>query len=283
MDWFTYALIASVTFSVYSVLIRKLLIGKGEPKIFTILSNFAVATALGVIALFSEFFINLTLLDISLMILTSVFFAIASTLFIYGRQKEEVGVVSIVRETSVIWIFLIGVFVFGEGVSLTKVLGMGLIISGTVLALWKKHFFSFSKGVTVLFLATLSMSIASSISKVFVVDKLSPAAYNMVLFYLASLWIFLFTKDRRNRIKHEIQIYSWKLPVVSSILALSIFLLNKGFQVGEISFVFPVYSSYVIFTILAGIVFLNEKSHMKRKIVGSFIALLGIVLINFMP
>ena len=117
-------------------------------------------------------------------------------------------------------------------------------------------------------------------SKLFVVDKISPAFYNMILFYLASFWILLFTKNRRLRIKHEVTRYTWKLPVVSSILALSIFFLNKGYQLGEISLVFPVYSSYVIFTIVAGIFLLGERGHMKKKISGSLIALCGVILLQ---
>lgn len=280
MNWFLYALFASVIFSVYSVLIRMLLRDKGQPQIFTIISNFFVATALLVIAIFTEFFINITFSDVLVMVVTSAFFAVASTFFIYGRQKEEVGVVSIVRETSVIWIFIIGLFFFKESLSFPKVAGISLLIFGTVLALWKKNFFSFSKGEMLLFIATICMSVASSMSKVFVEDKLSPAFYNMILFYLASFWIFLFTKNKKLRIKQELKRYSWKLPLVSSILAVSIFLLNKGFQTGDISSVFPVYTSYVIFSILAGIIFLGETHNAKRKIIGSCIALCGVILLH---
>lgn len=278
MDWFIYALLSALSFTVFSILIRKSLLKKSDATAFTVLNDLVTGLILFCFIPFFTHTISLSLIHIVLIVAASLLFAFSSLLFTKGRQIEEVGVVSIIRQTSVFWIFIGGYIFFDEPLTLQKLLGIVLLFLGTLIVLWKKEKISVTKGVVYIFLGAVSLSISSLIAKNIVDNSLPPVVYSGMLFFLAGLWLLPFVKQK-ERIRNELLLQKWNILFVSFFLGLSILLLYTGYQTGEVSKVFPVYSSYVIFSVIAGMIFLHERADIKRKILGSLVALVGVALL----
>jgi drug/metabolite transporter (DMT)-like permease len=279
MDWFFYATVASISFTVYSIIIRKYL-QHSDAKIFAVISNTITGMLLLIVTPFFPFHFSLQPLDYFLILIASILFAVSSMLFTLGRKMEEASIVSVIRQTSVLWIFLGGLFIFHEPLSFAKGIGVLLLMSGTVVALWDKNNLNLSRGEVYIFIATITLSIDSLIAKNIVGDKLSPAFYSALTLFIGNLFLLPFLKQKRERIVKEIKQQRWHIVTVSVFLAISILSLLIGYQSGDISKVYPVYNSYVILTVIAGILFLQEKADLKQKILGSFIAFCGVVLLR---
>lgn len=278
MDWILYAILSALSLTAFAIIVRKSLLKGSDATAFTVLNNFTAGIILFCFALVLSPVIAITPFQIILIVLASTLFALSSLLFTKGRQIEEVGMVSIVRQTSVFWIFIGGYVFFGEAVTLPKVIGTALLFAGTWIALWHREGLSITKGVVYIVVGAFSLSISTLIAKDIVDDNLSPALYSGILFTLAGLWLLPFIREK-GRITKELTLQKWNVVIVSFFIALSVVFLYSGYKIGEVSKVFPVYSSYVILSVIAGMIFLNERTYIKRKILGSLVALSGVILL----
>ena len=280
MEWFYYALSGAFFFTVYSLLIKKLLRNESDVKIFNLLMNMGVGILLLLFSFFTDPLIDIQLGHVLLMIVASLMFSVASTLITLGRQKEEVTKISVVRQTALLWIFLGGVFVFNETISVTKVLGILSIVGGSVLALWQKNTLKPSKEIGYVFLATIAVGINSLISKSIVDDNMAPSLYIGIVISLSTIWLMIFLHNPIERMKKEYHYHKAKFIIPSLLLAGSMSSLMNGYKVGEVSQVYPVYSISLILTVVASVLFLKERDNLIQKIIGAMIVFCGIILIR---
>ncbi|MGH7245299.1 MAG: EamA family transporter, partial [Candidatus Levyibacteriota bacterium] len=61
---------------------------------------------------------------------------------------------------------------------------------------------------------------------------------------------------------------------------LSIYLLTLALKVGPISIVSAIYQGMMVFGVLAGIFILGEKEDIKKKLIGTAIAMAGVILLS---
>jgi drug/metabolite transporter (DMT)-like permease len=278
MDWLYLSLLSAACFTSFSILIKQSLQKSSNTTAFTILNNLTTGFILFAFVPFFPVHISITPMSILLIVIASMLFAFSSLFFTKGRLTEEVGVVSVVRQTSVFWIFIGGYIFFNEPMTVSKLFGTILLFYGTWIALWGKGKFNITKGVYYVFISAVALSFSSLIAKDIVDVALPPVLYSATLFILADIWLLLFMKERRH-VLHEFKIQKLHMPFISLFLAVSIASLYTAYQSGEISRIFPVYNSYVIMSVVAGVIFLHEKAHIHRKLLGSSIALLGVILI----
>lgn len=280
MGWFTYALIAAVGFSIYSVLIRITLKAHGDAKIFALLSDLTVALFVLAVSVFDRVFIRLDVRSTLLVLAASGLYAGASVLFIWGRQLEEVSRVSLARQLTTVWIFIGGVAVLGEALTIPKLAGLCLIIAGGILALGIAQGMNLSKGLVLVLVGTILGGTSSIIGKTIVEETLSPTLYISSTSLLAALWLYIVFPDQNRRIMEELRIQTWRIPAVGITLGSSLFLLMKAYQSGDVSRVGPVYASSLILTVVAGIVVLKERDRIGMKLLGTAITFGGVLLLR---
>ncbi len=280
MEWFYYALSGAGFFTVYSLVIKKLLRNEGDVKIFNVLMQMTVGLILLFLSLFTETIVKVHILQVGLMVIASFMFAAASTLLTISRQREEVSKVSVVRQTSLLWIFLGGVFIFHETVTISKIVGIICIIIGSVLAMWQQNSFKPSRELGYVLLATVAAAINTLISKSIVDDNVSPSLYIGIVISLSAVWLLIFLHSPIERMKKEYRYHQAKFMIPAFLMAGSMFSLMNGYKVGEVSQVYPVYSVSLILTVLASIIFLKERESLLQKILGAIIVFGGILLIR---
>ena len=281
MDWFWYALLGAVSFSVYSLLVRQFLKDRGDAQVFALLSDFVTALVLFALTPFDRLFVRLGLAEGLLVLLASGLLAAASALFIWGRQLEEVSRTEMVRQTMIVWAFLGGVLLLAESFSPLKALGAALVLVGSAVAFWRRDQVALTKGLLLILAGAVLAGGNSLINRVIVKDHLSPTLYSGATFLLASLWLLLVLPDTAKRVVSELRLQRARVAAVALPSSLSIFFVMKAFQAGEASLVTPVYNSSLMFSVLAGILFLKEREQLWQKLGGVAIAFLGIVLLRF--
>src|SRR3712207_5088894 len=215
MDWFWYALLGAVSFSVYSLLVRQFLKDRGDAQIFALLSDFATALVLFALTPFDRVFVRLGLADGLLVLLASGLLAAASALFIWGRQLEEVSRAEIVRQTMIVWAFLGGVLLLAERFSPAKALGAALVLLGSAVAFWRRDQVALTKGLLLILAGAVLAGGNSLINRVIVKDHLSPTLYSGATFLLASLWLLLALPDIARRMVSELRLQRARVAAVA--------------------------------------------------------------------
>lgn len=282
MSWFAWAVFAAINFTIYSLVIRTFLRDHGDAKIFAALSDLTLAMFLLSIAIFVDPMFDVRWTHIGLALVASVLYASSSLLLIWGRQLEEVSRISIARQTTTIVLFTGGVFVLDEPFSLPKLLGVALIVAGTIVAFVERGHLQLSKGMGVAVAGSIIAAASSLIGKTIVDDNISPALYVGLVSLLASLWLTIGLPNSIPRMVSEIRTQSYRLLIVSAFLGLSIYSVFRAYQDGEASRVGPVYGTAIIMSVLAGIVFLNERSRIGQKIAGAILAFSGVIALRLL-
>lgn len=71
-----------------------------------------------------------------------------------------------------------------------------------------------------------------------------------------------------------------KIIMIAILYAVSILALNYGYQIGKNSAqIAPLNQTSTLITVLFGIIFLQERTHMFKKIAASILACIGIILL----
>lgn len=260
----------------YGLAIRLFLKDKGDSKTFTFITTLFGGIALLLLLPFEQLKYLLTPQVIIVLLLLSLCYALTDLSFIRGRQLEEVSIVSILVQLGNFWALVGGTLIFKETLTFNKILGVGLIVLGSILLVWHKQKITMSKGKYLVILGTILFTINSFADKVFS-PYFSASLYKAIIFILEALMLFTFFLPHRiTAVKKEFKIQGKTIIFVGPFLSLAVFFLFRAFQTGgEASKVLPVYSLSLVFSVIAGILFLNEKSNLTKKIIAMVLVLVG--------
>ncbi len=276
MTWFIYSLLGAVLMSAYSLSIRLLLKDKGDAGTFTFITTFFGGLAIIFLLPFEKirYFFNIPILIA--FIALPFLYALTDLLFIRGRQLEEVSIVSILIQLGNFWSLMGGTLIFKESLTTNKIIGVGLIIIGSILLIWHKQKIRLSKGKYLIILATILFTANAFASKE-MVNYFSTSLYIFIAFLLEALVLFVFfLPGKYQAIKKEFKVQGKTIILVGPLLSLAVFCLLRAFQVGgEASRVLPVYSLSLVFSVLAGTILLGEKGNFIKKLIAMSLAFAG--------
>jgi len=191
---------------------------------------------------------------------------------------SHLSISTIITRTRVIWIPIVAYFLFKETLLKHEYLGILILFIGISFATSPKKFFT-DKGLKYAFQQSFAVSFVN------VLMKMSSAFTNtsgvMVSMAAPSVLFFpVLMKNARARIITSMKI---KLPIkvlAGFVNATSMFLLAKAIEFGPVGKVVSIYQSMLITSVLAGIFILKEKEDITKKIVGSLITIVGVLLLT---
>ncbi len=211
-------------------------------------------------------------------------YACCMTLYFYGLKRTEISQVETIGTTRSVWMMLLGVLFFGETVSASKVLGVGLIMAAIlVVYAHKGSLRGLGKNQAAVLLYAMIISICYALDK-YVLGYFSLTFFQVLIFVVpAGITLVLFPKAAR-KIPAMFKVRRNYPLMLGCFLAqtISILALYKAYQSGgQLSVVGPIAQTTTLVTITAGILLLHEFWNLKRKLIGIGLALAGVVFLRF--
>lgn len=192
---------------------------------------------------------------------------------------SHLSISTIISRTRLIWVPIIAFILLREQLHPITYLGIGILFLGLIIATSPKHL-TMDKGQ--IFAHIASFMIAVNI----VQTKMNtPFASNSVLVLImalpATIFFPLLLKKPVKRMKKFFR-KNIRAKILSAIANVgAIYLFTVAVRVGPASIVTALYQSAMVLAVLAGIFILGEKQDIKRKLLGSAITLIGVIILSF--
>ena len=280
MSWQLLVAISVVTFSV-SVILRRILLykDKSDPIAYVIVFQGLVGVVTGVYALihgfdmpdFSKYWFAITI--------TCVLYALGNVFCAKALQLVEASAFSVLFASSAIWTILVGSWVLGDGLTVTHIAGISLVLMSVVVLNMKKGSLKLNLGVVLSLITSVLFGLAV-VGWTYVARHADVPTWTSVSFLVPALMVLAIKPKAVQKMKpfldKRILITMLILGVVYSISALtSLF----AYRDGNVNLVAALQQVSIILTTVLGIFFLNERKDLLRKIVAACTCLVGVLLI----
>ncbi|MFA6513292.1 MAG: EamA family transporter [Patescibacteria group bacterium] len=133
------------------------------------------------------------------------------------------------------------------------------------------------RGVLVGLTACIAVGIAAGLDKKGAI-YFSPEIYNLLL-WVVPLIVLYFPGIKIKEIIDQFKKFSWKIVLLAFFNFVGYYLGLKAFLLADATRVLPIIQLSTIMTVIIGILFLNEKNHMSKKILAGIIAVVGVFLL----
>lgn len=199
---------------------------------------------------------------------------------IKAYKTEDISNINILSQISLVISFASGVFLLQESVNVYKVLGLASIIAGVLIIFYEGKKLRFTSA----YLLSLLSGICFGITAYFDKKALGYFDQTSLLFTytLCSSILVLFLPKALKDIKPIFVKYKWKIILSRLTTFFALYLWVWSIQNGNVSVTSTNYlTSFLLSTVLLGIILLNEKRNVPKKLAGSLLCILGIILLNF--
>ena len=272
--WLLFAIGAGLASNLANFTTRYLIRDEKDSASFSIGLEVFRVLAFGLVALF-DFHINWSFKTIGLLTLLGLIEPLSIYTFMKMHEHAHLSISSIVSRSRMIWVAAIAFVFLGETLRFRDYLGIAVLFLGLSVAVAPKKFFV-DKGVKMATIASIIAAVVVILIKAVSKDVSLPVM--MVWMSLPSVFIIpLFMKNRKQRIKKFVnERFRFKLLFnVFNFLAMYGYVF--AIKYGSVSISTAIYHGMIVFAVIAGIIFLNEREDVGRKIVGSVIATAGIL------
>lgn len=186
---------------------------------------------------------------------------------------------TIISRTRLIWIPIIAFILFREILTVQEYLGIAILFMGLATISSPKKIVT-DKGVKYAYLSAFCIAVVSVLLKM--VAPYANTSMIMIFMALPSVVLFpLFMKNSKQRVILSLKTQLPLKLINGFVTALATYFLAKAISLGEVSIVTALYQSMMLLSVLAGIIFLKEREGIGKKIVGSLIALVGVLLLTW--
>lgn len=282
MIWQLFLGVSVITYSI-SVLLQRILLknDKSDPIAYSIIFQLLTGIIIGIYAIFHGFASpNLVPLIPNLILMTILYGA--GNVFIFSALKMVDASEFTIVFASRALLSIIGAIIFlGENFSSQQILGTILIILSVGLVSWKKHKYSLSKGFILSALAAIFFGLAF-VNDAFIINNFDVPSYLTFAFILPSLAVWMIyprsTAKMRPLLEKGALLKLGLLGVFYAVSSITIFL---AYQAGKnAAQIAPLSQTATILTVVLSVIFLKERTHLLRKLLGAIISFIGVILIK---
>lgn len=211
-------------------------------------------------------------------IISFVFYAIADRIQPTVRKHLEVSIVSILLQLTSVFVFIYGVILYHEALTISKVVGILLVISATILVLYRRGTFVANKYTLLTFIAAITGATG------FAIDIGNSAHFNMPLYFsmayfLPIVFVALFEKITVKQIVREYRRIDTKYLLLTGIMwGLAGFFGVHANQLGSVTTTESLLATTVFFSVILAYFVQGERRDELKKIVAALIVIVGIIL-----
>lgn len=223
---------------------------------------------------------SLSIAQLPYFLAISVSITIGSIYAFKGFKYIEASEHTILSTTSKIWSLIGAVLFLGETLSWRKLLAALLIVTGVMIAEWRKQKFVFNAGALYVLIAAASYG-AGEILSFFVLRDFDSTAFLIYCSFLSAIIILILNPNVLSKLTFYAKPKNLGNIVFVSIndALASLFLFN-AYQIGRNAVqIGPLMATQTIVTVILALIFLRETDSMAQKITGSLIAVAGTILL----
>ncbi len=278
MNWFIYALLSALFYTIAGILTRKLLKGNKDAWAYSFWFSFIGAIIVSPFLLSEKNFTNnptawtMIILMISFVVLHN-YLKNKAVNFISPSIQGAVG------RLRMVWIFFLDVLVLGESFSAIKLIGLFFAVSAGLLLYQNLKNTKSARGIYLELAATIIYAfIITSYSYFF--KHFSVMQLTFLVLAFGAIINVIMMPDWKNRSK-KIFTKDYKLIISSSVFAAFGYLfLNNALNTGEQSTIIVTTESFLVITFFAEYLYLKEKDLALKKIIAVILAIIGAILVQ---
>ncbi len=192
-------------------------------------------------------------------------------------QSAEVSLTALVSQMKLLFMFVAGVWIFNETISFSKFLGVILVLIGLIVRLQVRG--SFNRGTVFKTLAVIITSGATLIDKS-LSQSVSAGTLAIGGYLLPLVFTVIMARKHLSSFVDYCQKEKLRPLLIGVLSGIAHFALIKAFTGGPLSVVIPIYYLHIVFVFMIGILFLNERQHLKRKVLAALFVVAGAIIIR---
>jgi drug/metabolite transporter (DMT)-like permease len=280
--WFILALISGLLFAINKLIFRFALKG-GKVNALTFISIHELIAGLLILpfALRSMPY-DATSYVVLLIIATTLLIFAADVLSTFALQKIEAGFYQIIGQLRHPVVLIGASYLFDETLDLQKLIAVSLVVIGVLIALYDKNkLLKLNIGIIQAILSTVFIAFGFLLIKI-TTRYVEPIALGSISLTGAGLLGLMVAGSTKNLYVRHMNTNTKRLLLAAAIIfAIFEVVLYTALDIGEASKVTPVMQSSMVFTLVGGYIFLQERSNLIQKIIGSIVIILGITILYF--
>jgi drug/metabolite transporter (DMT)-like permease len=217
-----------------------------------------------------------------LLFLQAAFWSVGTILNFWSHSKTDVSLSMIISRARIIWMIPLGFLFLNEHLSAISIFGMLIIFSGLAV-LFVKDKLHFHPGIHLMTLSSVFVALGSIVNVLLLHSYLSPTQVTFTTMFGQSIVFLIFLLFRGNissRIP-EVLGRAWHVIIIAAIIETFAFIVSSNaYKLGTASAVNAVYLGMTVTTVWVGIIFLGERTNIRRKLISSAIVTLGIIIVK---
>lgn len=278
MPWYMYALASALLFAAQELIMRILAIKSVVPRVFSVVFNawgafFAIVVFFLQRGSFTQLW-QLTPFHYILIVSAMLAYGLYERFQFTARKGLDASVIAIIFRLETAFLFIGAIVFLHEALTVAKIIGTALIISASLLLVYKNPHFKITRAFWYALLCAVCMGIAITVDKP-ASAGLQPALYSFVM-WVFPITIIAFPHIRKQQFFKELRIGTWKVALAALFNVVGYILFIQSLALADASRVVPVVATNSILVVVGGIVILHEHDHLWRKCIAITIAFAGV-------
>lgn len=280
MNWIFFAFIPAILFTIYNLLSRVISVKSKNPVAFAVAYSLIGAAIILPFAIFQLKSLKSIPIDIILLtLLGTILFGIFDRFQFFASRDIEASSLAVLYRLTPISTLIASMIFLNEKASLEKILGTILIIIGNVIIVTGYKSIKLNRGLIFALISAITLGLA------YTVDKRASvfyplAIYSLLIYFLPPIYNLLIPPLSLKILVNEVKAASWKIWALGLVSIGGYYSLIYAFSKADVSKVVPISTTSSILTVIAGTIFLKERSNMLRKIIAVLLAFVGVFLIR---
>lgn len=279
MNWFGFAFCSIFFFTALGILQRIIAVSSNNQRAMSVLFNF-IAAGMALIL----FFVTGSYKNFSFPSGYQPWLVLLVASFGYGMFERGRFVASKLIDASllvtlgninVLVAFVGSLILYNEKLTLDKTIGSLLIIFSLILVSLGKNKKKFPLKSILIVLGVYSMLGVGWMLDKYGAHFFKAETYNIII-WIAPIFFIYFPQIKFKFIKQEFKTASWRIFLLAGLNVVGYYFQLKALSLTEATKVIPILQTGTILTVIAGVILLNERENMVRKIIAGLIAVAGV-------
>lgn len=275
--WVTLAIIAGLFSNVGNFLFRFILRKDHDALAFAWYSELLRFSLFAIVAAFNWHFV-VSFKSVTLVLFTGIIETATIYYIVRMHGLAQLSISTLLSRTRLVWVPLLAFFFVGEHLRGLDYIGIAILFIGITIAIAPRHIVR-DAGMKFA-LASAFLASVEIIGTKLLLPYMSIGVLNAAVFLPPILIMPLLMKSSGSRLVAEVKSNTLLKTIAVCMFFAANFLSTSALRIGDASKVSAVYYGMMVFAVLAGIIFLNERENIAKKIIGTLVVLGGIFLLT---